>query len=123
MSEANAAASRRYRARYPERNRASQRRWRTVNKDQRNKLRLDAQKQLRNRVAQIKLAAGCADCGYASHSAALDFDHRDPSTKVGNVAAMVCSRSWDSIEAEIAKCDVVCANCHRVRTATRSEHD
>ena len=50
----------------------------------------------------------------------LDFDHRDESDKFANIADMLKRRiSWSRIEAEIAKCDVRCANCHRRRTAER----
>jgi hypothetical protein len=69
------------------------------------------------RIAAIKVAAGCADCGYAEHFAALEFDHVEGG-KVANVSALVGKR-WDVIEAEIAKCEVVCANCHRIRTVER----
>jgi hypothetical protein len=48
----------------------------------------------------------------------LDFDHRDPSQKVAAVSDMTAS-GYDvpTIETEIAKCDVLCSNCHRKRTA------
>jgi hypothetical protein len=58
------------------------------------------------------------DCGYNESAVALDFDHLPEFDKlftIGNNA----HRSWAAIEAEIAKCEVVCANCHRVRTAAR----
>jgi len=45
----------------------------------------------------------------------MDFDHRDPNVKVDHVASML-SAGVNKLEAEIAKCDVVCANCHRIRT-------
>ena len=64
---------------------------------------------------QIKLQKGCADCGYNQHPAALDFDHRDGEAKLFNISARL-TRSWDSILAEVNKCDVVCACCHRIRT-------
>lgn len=69
-------------------------------------------------IAAIKLAAGCADCGYAEHSAALDFDHRPDEEKCFGIGK-ASTRSWASVEAEMAKCDVVCSNCHRVRTYER----
>jgi hypothetical protein len=67
---------------------------------------------------KIKLERGCADCGYNTDSDALDFDHlRD---KVERISRMLqTSRSIASLDAEIAKCDVVCANCHRIRTKRR----
>ncbi len=68
-----------------------------------------------DRVSAIKLAAGCADCGYREHPAALDFDHAG-SEKTANVSRLIRLSPWDRIAAEIAKCEVVCANCHRIRT-------
>lgn len=57
------------------------------------------------------------DCGYREHPAALDFDHRDPTAKRMSSIAKHLTRRWEVVLAEIAKCDVVCANCHRIRTA------
>jgi hypothetical protein len=58
------------------------------------------------------------DCGYNAHPEALDFDHRDPAQKASMVSR-IKTLSLESLMAEIAKCDVVCANCHRVRTHAR----
>lgn len=67
---------------------------------------------------QIKLERGCADCGYRENAVALDFDHLPGTEKKYRVACMAgVSRAL--IDAEIAKCEVVCANCHRIRTANR----
>lgn len=68
-------------------------------------------------IAQIKVERGCIDCGFRAHSAALHFDHRVPSQKV-LVVARAMNRGFGQIMAEIAKCDVRCANCHAIRTAT-----
>ena len=62
----------------------------------------------------------CADCRGQFRSCAMDFDHRDPTTKRSAVARLV-SQSVDRILAEVAKCDIVCANCHRARTFRRRE--
>lgn len=61
--------------------------------------------------------APCADCGRTFPPIAMDFDHVG-GVKVNHVARMV-SYSLDKLRAEIAKCEVVCACCHRIRTATR----
>jgi hypothetical protein len=52
----------------------------------------------------------------------MDFDHIS-GEKIGIISAMVNEPhhySWDALLAEIAKCEIVCANCHRVRTHNRS---
>jgi hypothetical protein len=58
----------------------------------------------------------CVDCGERD-VLVLEFDHlRDKAFGISNAIAY---RSWRHIEREIAKCEVVCANCHRRRTARR----
>jgi hypothetical protein len=58
----------------------------------------------------------CVDCG-ETDPLVLEFDHiREKSFDVGKGLR---DRGWQSILDEIAKCDVVCANCHRRRTARR----
>lgn len=53
----------------------------------------------------------------------MEYDHRPGEKKLFTIARMVVAqRSWELIAAEIAKCDLVCANCHRYRThVTRKE--
>lgn len=60
----------------------------------------------------------CMDCGHKDPRV-LEFDHRDPATKKANVAVLVRSNSWESVSLEMEKCDIVCCNCHRIRTLTR----
>lgn len=74
---------------------------------------------LRKRVNEYKLSVGCMDCGYKAHGSALDFDHVR-GKKSFTIAGKV-TMGWARIQAEIAKCDVVCANCHRIRTVARIE--
>jgi len=61
----------------------------------------------------------CADCGGRFAQCSMDFDHRDPSTKTARVPALVGRAGIRRILAEVAKCDIVCANCHRLRTFER----
>src|SRR3989344_6315332 len=59
----------------------------------------------------------CADCGKQYPFYVMDLDHKNYKTKINDVAYMV-TRNWslEKIKIEVAKCEVVCANCHRIRT-------
>jgi len=57
----------------------------------------------------------CLDCGFTGPAFMYDFDHRDPSEKSFGVGEGIC-RSYDRQYTESLKCDLVCANCHRMRT-------
>lgn len=70
-------------------------------------------------IAELK-AEPCTDCGGCFPACCMDFDHTGDGVKVNNVGTMVAHHhSRENIEAEIAKCELVCANCHRVRTRDR----
>lgn len=65
----------------------------------------------------LKGSNGCIDCG-ENNIVTLEFDHRDPDTKSFTIGEVRSAKvRWDSFVAEIDKCDIVCANCHRIRTA------
>jgi len=70
-------------------------------------------------VRQIKSNNPCSDCGGFYHYSAMDFDHITED-KDKNVARMVRdSISIEKIQREIDKCELVCSNCHRLRTWRR----
>lgn len=54
----------------------------------------------------------CIRCGYSKSIWALQFHHRDPTTKEYALGADGCTRSWERDLAEANKCDLICANCH-----------
>jgi hypothetical protein len=58
----------------------------------------------------------CVDCR-ETDPIVLEFDHR--TDKAFGIARGLRDRSWRALAEEMAKCDVVCANCHRRRTAHR----
>jgi hypothetical protein len=61
----------------------------------------------------------CADCGVRFPSYVMQFDHRDSSAKNYTVTRMIGRTGRARILEEAAKCDIVCANCHRERTYHR----
>ena len=58
----------------------------------------------------------CADCRRCFPPHMMDFDHRNPNTKSFTLGGKCQLKSEEAILREVAKCDVVCANCHRLRT-------
>lgn len=59
----------------------------------------------------------CKDCG-TDDIRVLEFDHLKD--KKFNISGSVYKYTWKKILKEIEKCDIVCANCHRIRTYSRS---
>lgn len=69
------------------------------------------------KVFEYFRAHPCVDCG-ESDPVVLEFDHSNPKTKVAAISEMISRQmSWGTILAEIEKCEVRCANCHRRKTA------
>ena len=62
----------------------------------------------------------CIDCGNSYPPYVMDFDHRNKDEKIGSVARLI-HNGWSKTRllTEIKKCDLVCANCHRIRTYKR----
>lgn len=73
---------------------------------------------LREAIAEHLRTHPCVDCGERD-ILLLDFDHRDPAAKLAPVSRLVSGGSLPALLAEIAKCDVRCAKCHRIRTAAQ----
>lgn len=70
-------------------------------------------------MTQLK-SEPCTGCGAQFEVCCMDFDHRPGTDKKYNVGSMFAHHyARELIEAEIAKCDLVCSNCHRVRTRDR----
>jgi hypothetical protein len=91
--------------------------WKNPERERARALLLKTRKREENRRRAIEflLAHPCVGCG-EKDIVVLQFDHlRD---KKFNVSTMIANgSSWKRIEAEIAKCVVRCANCHRLKTA------
>jgi len=69
-------------------------------------------------ISRVKSMRGCIDCGI-DNPIVLDFDHVT-GQKLGNISDMVNNAcGLAKIKKEIRKCEVRCANCHRLRTHKR----
>ena len=60
----------------------------------------------------------CSDCGNKYRPEMMDFDHR-PGTEKKFTIGTSMQRNWKAILDEVEKCDIVCGNCHRMRTIMR----
>lgn len=60
----------------------------------------------------------CADCGVQYPPCVMDFDHIEDN-KIANVNKFMVDANIDTMVTEILKCEVVCSNCHRLRTYKR----
>lgn len=72
----------------------------------------------RSIVDSLKRMTPCADCGQNFPPECMDFDHIQGEKKFNISAALL--KGISDLEQEIAKCEIVCANCHRIRTKARA---
>ncbi len=90
--------------------------WYPKNKEIQRKRNKAWQEYIRKKIDEYKMQHGCRNCGYCLHPAALDFHHlKDKSFMISQVRTMHIR--WDKIKVEIDKCEILCANCHRLETA------
>ena len=66
-------------------------------------------------ILNILKNSSCIDCSN-DNPIVLEFDHRDPDSKSYNISEML-DFSTETIQKEIDKCDIRCANCHAIKTA------
>lgn len=97
---------------YREYIRNHQKDWYQKNRDKRLATIYKRKEQLWEFYNQLKATSECANCG-ENHPATLQFHHRDPQKKEFNISqAFREGYSIERIKKEIAKCTVLCANCH-----------
>lgn len=70
----------------------------------------------RSKVVEYLEQHPCVDCG-EDDPIVLQFDHVSGNKKESVSRLAACSYSWKTVEKEIFKCDVRCANCHMRKTA------
>lgn len=69
-------------------------------------------------VRHLKESTACKDCKGLFPACVMDFDHIDANTKVKKVS-LLQDGSKERLLLEISKCEIVCANCHRIRSWKR----
>lgn len=108
------------------RKRAKQRMKERYWSDPESRRKYNNQNAYKTKVKAINVLGGkCMRCGF-DHPAALQFHHRDPSTKEFNLshgASLGKPKKfpWPTILEEIKKCDLLCSNCHFIEHSSWSE--
>lgn len=76
-----------------------------------------------NQIADKHKEVGCKKCG-EKNKTILEFDHRNAKLKKYGIAELLSSsrKSLDKLIEELDKCDVLCRNCHRLRTFEQLGH-
>ena len=108
----------------PEDRKAAAKRHYEANKDayKRRAKEWTAQQRPRLRALVIKSkAVPCLDCGERYPTPVMEFDHVRGDKLYDIANAVTHGVSIETLQAEINKCEVVCANCHRLRTMSRGE--
>ncbi len=95
--------------------------WNIDNRDRRNEINRETKRRLRTWFIDLKKKFSCERCGFSDYRA-LQFHHKNPAEKYMAVTSMV-SRAVgrNRILSEIAKCEVLCANCHQIHHFTASD--
>lgn len=75
--------------------------------------------EIQDYVRKIKEENPCKDCGKTFPYYVMDFDHLDAKNKVNTINYYSSTGRIGALKKEIVKCEVVCANCHRIRTHER----
>jgi transcription elongation factor Elf1 len=87
------------------------RKWYRENRERKIAWQKRRREELRAWFRDLKTTKSCARCGERTVEC-LQFHHRDPSEKLFDVSDIIARWSRERILVEIAKCDVLCANCH-----------
>lgn len=84
------------------------------------KVRAHSQQKYEKRRAEMDdlKRAPCMDCGNSFPPECMDWDHRPDEEKLFEVGTRTMG-NWELLLAEMAKCDLICSNCHRIRTRKR----
>ena len=74
-------------------------------------------------LRSLKVGRPCSDCGRTFDPQVMQWDHLPGSVKIGDISAAFWGRPDEEVRREIAKCELVCTNCHTIRTFRRNGWD
>lgn len=97
----------------------AQKEWKQKNYQNKKEYFLARQRKRREcfkRILEVAKNKPCIDCGHIFQTCAMDLHHRNPEEKIRDVANLQNFSSEKKLREEIDKCDVICSNCHRVRS-------
>lgn len=93
--------------------RAKRKAWEDANKE--HMLEAQRTKKRERKLQAIEYLGGvCMDCKQKHHAAVFEFHHRNADEKDADPSKLFLRR-WETIQSELDKCDLLCANCHRMR--------
>lgn len=97
---------------FRERSTENMRLWRSNNPERNNKNWTDLRKKKKIWLEKHKRELGCSKC-IENDPSCLDFHHRDPTQKEMTISLGIARASLERLQKEVAKCDILCSNCHR----------
>jgi hypothetical protein len=104
----------------PEKQKAARQAYYLANREQRIAA-MKASKTKRKKALQAyKEANPCTDCGVFYPYYVMQLDHLPGFEKIESLASLINKVSMERVWEEVAKCELVCANCHAIRTHKRS---
>jgi len=78
-------------------------------------------RRFRTKLAAVKWLGGkCVRCGYDGDMLAMEFHHKDPAQK-DFIIGRCHNKSWEVVKKELCKCELLCANCHRIEHGAKSK--
>lgn len=99
--------------------------WNKENRDYLNKIRTSKRRETRDFIRSLKIGRPCDVCGGVFPPVAMDWDHLDPAQKSFEICQEGIREMYpkEKLLEEIAKCRLICANCHRIHSAIQRGED
>lgn len=106
----------------PDKQKAAQKAWYDKNKNLTFQRSKQSREKRKESIRKIKEDSPCFDCNISYPYYVMHFDHLDSSNKVDKVSTILQNSGLESALNEIKKCQLLCANCHSIRTWKRQHN-